>query len=386
MSSESPLPPANFGEAPPRATPGSWRWRRVTVTPIVLLLLTIASTLFAGRYIIFGNLRDAALYSAMVMAILGAHEMGHFLQAVRYGVPATWPLFIPMPFSPIGTMGAVIVQGRSDITRRQQFDIGISGPLAGLVLAIPISWYGIAVAKSMPIVPTDGGFMVFGDPLIFRMMNYLVRGPLPVEHDLMLNPALFAGWVGMLVTSLNLLPIGQLDGGHILYGLLPQQANRIMPWIYRGTLAGVIVASWFLDAHYAGWLVMLFALSVMGARHPPTLDNHVPLGTTRTVLGWCTLAFLIVGFHPLPLREVEARPKPAPVESTPVETARREQADILPERPARLAGSSSHSSLGFHTSGPKIDFAPRRGVPHVQRLPTRGSLLALRRLADGLTA
>lgn len=360
MSSESDyLPPAHAGVTPPRVTPGSWRWRRVTVTPIVLLLLTIASTLFAGR-MLFGNLGNAALYSALVMAILGAHEMGHFLQAVRYGIPATWPLFIPMPFSPIGTMGAVIVQGRSDITRRQQFDIAISGPLAGLVLAIPISWYGIAIAKSAPIVPTDGSFMVFGDPLIFRMMNYLVRGPLPADHDLMLNPALFAGWVGMLVTSLNLFPIGQLDGGHILYGLLPRQANRIMPWIYRGTLATVIGASLIFDGLYAGWLVMLFVLSLVGVRHPPTRDNHIPLGATRTVLGWCTLAFLIVGFHPLPLREVEARPKPAPVESAPAESesAKNEPAS---NQTGRRSGVLSAPSLA-------------------------GPFLVLRRLADGPSA
>ena len=170
-------------------------------------------------------------YSSALMAILFAHEMGHYLQARRYGVPASWPWFIPMPSPPMGTMGAVIVQASGYANRKQLFDIGISGPLAGLVLAIPTCVLGL---RNCEVKVPDQVTMTFGDPLILQWLADLVIGPRPPGAELWLNPFLHAGWVGIFVTALNLIPIGQLDGGHILYCLIGRKAHVVARSVFVG--------------------------------------------------------------------------------------------------------------------------------------------------------
>ena len=149
------------------------------------------------------------------MGILLAHEMGHFLQALRYHVPASLPFFIPMPISQLGTMGAVIGMQGSNANRKELFDIGLSGPWAGLVVAIPVSIAGILQASY--VVPPPGIPADFADPLIFRLLMAWFRPDLPEGAELIMNPLLMAGWVGMLITGLNMLPVSQLDGGHVTY-------------------------------------------------------------------------------------------------------------------------------------------------------------------------
>lgn len=295
--------------------------RRRLVLPLILFVVTCISTYVTGvntfeqhpvgapNPLPFGGL----LYAAAVMAILGAHEMGHFLQSVRYKVPASLPFFIPMPISPFGTMGAVIVQQAGVANRKAMFDIAISGPLAGLVLALPITYWGILHAQVVNL-PLNQPVVLFGDPLLVKWMTSFVHGPLQPGQEIALNPLLFAGWVGIFITGLNLIPIGQLDGGHILYTLLRKKAHVVARVLFFFAVFVVIYGGTFVDSAYYGWTLMVLLLWKMGTKHPPTADDYVPLGTPRIILGWLTLLFIIIGFTPTPMYEVrveEKKPEPA---------------------------------------------------------------------------
>jgi Zn-dependent protease len=230
-------------------------------------------------------------YALAVMGILFAHEMGHYLQAKRYKVPATFPFFIPMPISPFGTMGAVILQGSGTADRKSMFDIAISGPLAGLVLAIPILILGI---KSSVYQTFKGASISYGDPLLVQYLARWIHGVPGPGEELTLTPLLFAGWVGVFITSLNLIPVGQLDGGHILYCLIGRRAHDFALMI----VGFAIAYCWFVDGSY---IVIIILLLFMGVKHPPTRNDAVPLNRGRVILGWLTLAFIIIGFTPRPI-------------------------------------------------------------------------------------
>jgi Zn-dependent protease len=227
------------------------------------------------------------------MTILVAHEMGHYLQSRRYKVPATFPFFIPFPISPFGTMGAVIILGAGVADRKSLFDIAISGPLAGLVFAIPITLIGLSQAHVELVNPAAGA--QYGDPLLLKWLARLFFGPIPADHDVILNPWLFAGWVGIFITALNLIPIGQLDGGHILYTLIGRRAHRIALLLLAAAITYMIVRREF------AYVVIVALLFLSGPRHPPTANDQVPLGIGRILLGWLTLAFVIIGFTPVPM-------------------------------------------------------------------------------------
>jgi membrane-associated protease RseP (regulator of RpoE activity) len=229
------------------------------------------------------------------MSILLAHEMGHFLQSRRHRVPASWPYFIPMPLMLFGTMGAVIFQGAGTADRRKLFDIAVSGPIAGLVLALPIAWFGLQGTEVVDVPPGSTG-LILGDPPLLKGMISLVHGPLAAGQEVQLTPMLQAGWLGIFITALNLVPIGQLDGGHILYALIGRRAHRVAILLLLGWAGYMVLAS------SPSYLLMVVLLLLMGPRHPPTADDTVPLGTWRHVLGWLTLAFLLVGFTPEPIR------------------------------------------------------------------------------------
>lgn len=245
-------------------------------------------------------LGEAAQYAAALIFILLCHELGHFFQARRYGVHASFPYFIPMPLSPIGTLGAVIAMDPRRGDRKALFDIGITGPLAGLVPTLVFCVIGLQLSHSAPAPVGEDG-MRFGEPLLLQWLGRLVHGEVPPGHDLILNPFLFAGWVGLLITSLNLFPIGQLDGGHILFGLLRHRAYPAASAVLYGAVAAIVIGAWqFEERRLLGWTPMLILVSLMGPRHPPTADDNVPLGLFRHVLGWATLAFLPLGFTPIP--------------------------------------------------------------------------------------
>ncbi|HWB08567.1 MAG TPA: site-2 protease family protein [Pirellulales bacterium] len=242
----------------------------------------------------FTTYKAAGLAFALpVMFILTTHELGHFFQALRYRVPASLPYFIPMPYSPFGTMGAVIGLRAHVGNRKALFDIGISGPLAGLVPAIACSIVGLYLSPVIEI-GGRGDVTMLGEPLFFKLLKFLIFGPLDDGHDVLLHPVAYAGWVGIFITGLNLLPIGQLDGGHVLYALLLRRAHSIATLVLVAAAVGVAVFG------YWGWSLMLALLFFMGPKHPPTADDTVPLGTGRTVLGWLTLAFVVLGFTPQP--------------------------------------------------------------------------------------
>jgi len=245
--------------------------------------------------------RGGLEYCLSVMAVLLAHEFGHYLQSVRYRIAASLPLFIPMPISPFGTMGAVILQRDNSADRRQMFDIAISGPIAGMLVAIPLCLWGIQHSYITDIDPAARGAS-FGTPLLLDWMSDWIRGPQPETRSLTVNPQLFAGWVGFFITALNLLPIGQLDGGHILYCLVPRWAPQISRLVFLGAVLAVILGGAYYDKRLYSWTLMLVLLWRMGPEHPPTSDDSVPLGWFRSLLGWLTLAFIIIGFTPIPFQ------------------------------------------------------------------------------------
>jgi membrane-associated protease RseP (regulator of RpoE activity) len=314
-----------------RTVPGSYVPRRSVRSnrrvALVLFLATCCSVFLAGTVpgkgiaALYGRdpsdpplpplselLLNGLTYFGAVMTILIAHEMGHYLQARRYRVPASVPYFIPFPITPIGTMGAVIVQGAGVANRKSLFDIAVSGPLAGLVFALPITMLGIWQAKISNMDPPPGE-PIWGTPLIFQWFMHWIRGPLPEGSWLADNPWLFAGWVGIFITALNLMPIGQLDGGHILYTLIGRRAHGVAIGLLFAAMGYMILTG---QISYALMVVLLF---VAGPRHPPTADDNVPLGAGRIVVGWLTLAFVLIGFTLTPIsvsHRTERRPPPRP--------------------------------------------------------------------------
>jgi membrane-associated protease RseP (regulator of RpoE activity) len=287
--------------------PGApWEWREVRpVRPrrrwrlhILLFVATCLSTWFVGTGMVeeegFRGILMGLWYAVPVMTILLCHEMGHFIQAHRYGVYASLPYFIPMPFPPFGTMGAVIAMEPRIGGRRALFDIGISGPLAGMVPTLIFLIIGLH--HSHYGEPNAYDFH-FSNPPLFRFLAALILGPMPKGTDLLKDPMAFAGWVGLFITSLNLIPIGQLDGGHVLYALLRRKAHKVAKFLLFAALF-LVIWKWEL-LHF--WLVMLGLLFIMGPIHPPTADDEEPLGIVRIVLGWLTLAFIFVGFTPVPI-------------------------------------------------------------------------------------
>ena len=259
------------------------RPQRRTLLPILLFAATCASTSLVG----------GLAFSLALMTTLLAHELGHYLQARRYGVPASLPYFIPMPISPIGTMGAVIVMQPGMGDRRTLFDIAVSGPVAGLIPALLFSILGLQWSQVIQIADQPAGY-VLGEPLFFQLLAYSAFGSLPEGQEIVLHPVAFAGWVGIFITALNLIPIGQLDGGHILYALLRRRAHVVArTMLFAAMLAVVFYGYW-------GWSLMILLLILMGPVHPPTANDSVLLGTGRTVLGWASLAFVPIGFTPVP--------------------------------------------------------------------------------------
>lgn len=290
-----PLEPPQPEPPPPRRPVRRWR------SPLALFVLTCLSTLWAGEFWIEPARGWAPwMYALPLMTILVCHEAGHFFQALRYRVYASLPYFIPMPVTPIGTMGAVIGMEARVGDRRALFDIGISGPLAGLVPTIVFCILGLLWSDTKPIDPEEVSFVV---PALFQFFaNHLVGVPRP-GFEFVYHPTAVAGLVGMLITAINLFPIGQLDGGHILYGLLRRRAHTVA-WLLLGGATGAILFTAFVLKQYQvlGMLVMVGLLLVLGPRHPPTADDYVPLGRTRIVLGWLTLAFVPLGFTPMLFR------------------------------------------------------------------------------------
>ncbi|HVU85864.1 MAG TPA: site-2 protease family protein [Pirellulales bacterium] len=313
-----PVPESQIPPLPPRRY--RTRPRRVLL-PALLFVATCVATFWAGSnpsiqimrhdfvnqvfpgfgggadgIMLIGRWHDGLVYMMAVMGILLAHEMGHFIQAVRYGVPASLPFFIPMPFTPLGTMGAVIGMQGSEADRKELFDIGLSGPLAGLVVALPIAWIGIQQAQPFPMNAPSG--IHFQDPLLFRVLMQKLHPELLPGQELTMNPLLMAGWVGMLITGLNMLPISQLDGGHVSYALFGKGSF----WLARAVVVAAV--AFMLISGVYGWMVMLLLVTMIGVQHPPTANDRVELGWGRRLLGLASLAIPVLCLAPNPISAI----------------------------------------------------------------------------------
>ncbi len=295
---------------------------------LALFLLTVLSTLYAGAlygaqsvsevWVIGGailvprNLLAGWPFSATLLGVLTAHEFGHYFAARYHKVAVTLPYFIPMPFG-FGTMGAVIAMREPVSDRRKLFDIGVAGPLAGLALAVPLLFVGLSTSEVGNI--PSAGFMLEGNSILYHLAKLAVFGrALPdfaAGQDVFMNQVTYAAWIGLLVTALNLLPLGQLDGGHTVFALFGERA-RYVNIAALAALIFLIVAGLppvqalfpaLAAVGYSGWgFFFLLILFVIGPFHPPTLDDVTRLTPGRRLVGYLVLLVFIVTFVPVPFR------------------------------------------------------------------------------------
>lgn len=242
-------------------------------------------------------LMQGVIFSTMLLAILTAHEMGHYVACRRYGVSATLPFFIPAP--PLflaGTFGAFI-KIRSPIpSRRALFDIGLAGPLAGFVVAVPVAVMGVLSMR--PSVPATGYAIIFHDPLLFRLIARTLGKPL--DPDSPTNPYYMAAWIGLLVTSLNLMPVGQLDGGHATFAVLGQKVHKFIGRIAFGTMATLAVLGFYWHNSPSGFLFAVLLAIMLKVRHPQP-EEMEPLGNGRLLVAIITLLVFALSFWPFPI-------------------------------------------------------------------------------------
>lgn len=246
-------------------------------------------------------------FAGTLLSILLAHELSHYFVARRYGSPVSLPYFIPMPLSLMGTMGAVIVQRAPMRSRKALFDIGVAGPLGGLIVAIPLLIVGLSLSSVQPPPPDLDVVLQEGNSLLYLAIKYLMFGKILPSNgeDVWLHPVAFAAWAGLLVTMINLIPVGQLDGGHVSYALLGRRAWRLG---YIAIAAMVVWGGWLLTSgNQAGgfWLTWGFLNLFLNPRHPPPLNDATRLDGRRIVVGLLVLAVFVVTFMPAPLREVQ---------------------------------------------------------------------------------
>ena len=270
---------------------------------ILLFVLTVVSTIMAGSGAFFAfdplteprRILDGVPFAFTLLAILGTHEFGHYFVARAYGASVSLPYFIPAPPPFLfGTLGAIIRMRSPARDRNSLFDIAAAGPIAGLVVALPALWIGLGWSKVGEL--PAGGSMVFGDSLIMRFMTWLAFGHLPPNQDVFVHPVALASWVGLFVTALNLIPVGQLDGGRIAYALFGPRHRQVSIATFLGLLAlGAITgsANWFV------WGFLLFF--VMGFQHQPPLDDLSPLSPGRYAVGVLCLVLLILLIPPVPV-------------------------------------------------------------------------------------
>lgn len=238
-------------------------------------------------------------YSGSILGILGVHELGHYLACRYYGVDASLPYFLPAP-GITGTLGAFIRIRTPIYTKSVLFDVGIAGPLAGFVVAVPILIVGLALSRVSPLPASFDGYEL-GEPLLFQAVAYLLWGPVPVGHSLNLHPAAFAAWFGLIATALNLFPIGQLDGGHIVYAVFGRRAI----WVSAVAICAAIGLI-FVSLSWIAWTaLMVILLLVFGARHPPTIDEDEPLDSRRKALAVVALLVFVACFTPAPIQPFE---------------------------------------------------------------------------------
>jgi membrane-associated protease RseP (regulator of RpoE activity) len=259
---------------------------------LLLGLTVLTTTIMAGIYPL-NSFSQGAVFSFTLLSILGAHEMGHYIACRWYGVRATLPYFIPLPFPPTGTMGAVIKIKSPFPSRRALFDIGIAGPLAGFVFAIPAAFIAHYFAT-----PSDvSGDIIFEDPLLFKFIQRAFHFPSMIE----INPVWWAAWIGMIVTGLNLLPVGQLDGGHVTYAVFGRRGHRLTAW--ASYIAVIALAVFSIKGGTLNWVLPIALLTLaMRMGHPPVIDESEPLGLARILVAIIGLLVFVLSFLPFPIK------------------------------------------------------------------------------------
>jgi hypothetical protein len=332
--------------------------RTVTELPLMMLPRTVVQVWSDPALLHLG-----LAFSLPSLFILLCHELGHYLMCRRYRLPATVPYFLPLPLG-VGTLGAFIKIKAPIRNKKELFDVGVAGPIAGFVALLPFLVLGTAWSQVVPLdqvaMPADQGgvLLVPGKSLIVAVLGRLVHGPVGPHEVLQIHPFALAAWLGLLATSLNLIPLGQLDGGHILYAALGRAQRRLALPLWLGLLA-VAVLLW------PGWLLWSAVTLIMGLRHPPVQDEARPLDPRRRRLAWAALAIFLLSFMPVPIGEYElvretpaqrtiyarSRTKvtgPSLISSTAIRAPKR---PVSTWNPALRRPSASASTSGSATSG-----------------------------------
>jgi len=297
-----------------RVTP-SKRWVNV-----LLFAVTVISVLFTGattsgfegetlsELVLYGltHLHLGLPAAVALLVPLLAHEFGHYLTARHFGLPATLPYFIPLPYplSPLGTMGAIIRMKGPMPNRKTLLAVGAAGPLAGFLVAIPFLIWGLSLSPVADFDPVTGlgipanGTLLEGNSILYAGLKILIFGRfLPGGgKDVLLDPMAFSAWAALLVTAINLIPAGQLDGGHIAYALLGDKAR----WLTRAMLGFTLIMGLF----WQGWWLWTMLIWFFGQRHAAPLDDITPLTARQRVLAAAALLIFVLTFIPVPLRIV----------------------------------------------------------------------------------
>jgi membrane-associated protease RseP (regulator of RpoE activity) len=287
---------------------------------------TILTTLYAGAGMAEGRPADDLWWPLFhlwqgwpfalgLLSILVAHELGHYFVSRHHGVDRSLPYFIPLPLpdflgNVLGTMGAVILMKAPVTDRRAMLDIGAAGPLVGMIVAIPVLLLGLSLSHVEPIV-TDQAYMLEGSSLLYLLLKFLMFGKwLPGGGlDVFIHPVAFAGWAGLLVTSLNLIPAGQFDGGHILYSILGERAQRLTwPLLFVLGVLGLVF--------WQGWLIWAVLVFLLGQRHPGPLDSVTGLDGRRKLVAAAALALFVLTFTPIPLTIINPSTGPQGIDTS----------------------------------------------------------------------
>ncbi len=269
---------------------------------VVLFLATLATTTLAGAFGAGENpfvsppaLLAGLPFSLTLLAILFSHEMGHWLLARHHRVPTSLPYFIPAPPFLVGTFGAFIRMRGTPRSRQALFDIGAAGPWAGFVVALPAIMLGLAWSEVRPLEASAALGLSFGNSILFAGLTQLILGVHPDDVTILLHPVALAGWFGLFVTFLNLLPVGQLDGGHVAYALFGR-SHRWIARLFMGVLLVLGIQGW------DGWFLWVFLLAfVIRVDHPDTADRETPLDRRRKLAAWLTVLLFVLTFMPEPL-------------------------------------------------------------------------------------
>ena len=233
-------------------------------------------------------------FSVSLLSILLFHEFGHYIAARIHGVNVSLPYFIPAPpgFSPFGTFGAFIKSKSAFLNKKQLLDVAAAGPLAGLAVAIIVIAIGVKTS-SVQQLPAESGGIFFGESILFQLITYAIKGPIPDDSALFISSVAFAGWVGILVTMFNLLPLGQLDGGHIAYALLGKWQKNLAHLV----IIGLVALSFF----WVGWTIWILIGFLLKPGHPPTVMDELPLGKWRKLMGIISIIAFVLCFVPVPV-------------------------------------------------------------------------------------